>query len=177
MSETEPTAASSGALNPLAPDHLPYFIPGPDGSDPMMHTAIYFLIFFAFVGGVLYLHMHSLPERMSHGHSRTQFQIVAILALLALFTHENIFWIIALLLAATTLPDFLTPVTSGARSLASLAGRLYEGDEPREDDIGHVPGTPVSHGTSQGRPAGDTAPGTTGAGAAGPGHDTRGEKG
>lgn len=139
MSDTAPTAA----INPLAPEHLPYFIPAADGTDAMMHTAIYFLIFFAFLGGVFYLHLHSLPERMSHGHGKTQFQIVAILGLLALFTHENIFWIIGLLLAATTLPDFLTPVTDGARSLARLAGRMYEGDQPREDDI--TGDTRVSH--------------------------------
>ena len=145
MSDSVQTSTEIGALNPLAPEHLPYFIPAADGSDHMLHTAIYFLLFFAFVGGVLYLHMHSLPERMAHGHGRTQFQIVAMLGLLALFTHENLFWIAALLLAATTLPDFLTPITSGARSLAGLAGREYEGDAEREDDPGLDPGAPLHH--------------------------------
>ena len=57
MSDTAPTAA----INPLAPEHLPYFIPAADGTDAMMHTAIYFLIFFAFLGGVFYS-IDSLPE-------------------------------------------------------------------------------------------------------------------
>lgn len=139
MSDTTPTVA----MNPLAPAHLPSFLPAADGSDTLMTIAVYVLIVGAFMAGVFYLYLHSLPERMAHGHGRTQFQIVAILCLLALFTHQNIFWVAALLLAATTLPDYLTPLVSGARSLASLAGRAYEGDQPREDDFDHVPGTPV----------------------------------
>ena len=142
MSDSAPAEAT---LNPLAPDHLPYYLPLADGTDTMMHTAIIALVLVAFLGGVFYLHLHSLPERMAHGHGRTQFQIVAILGLLALFTHQNIFWIIALLLAATPLPDYLTPITSGARSLARLSGRDYEGDDELEDDPGHTPGTPPKH--------------------------------
>ncbi|CAN0587237.1 unnamed protein product [Ectocarpus sp. 12 AP-2014] len=139
MSDSTLTAA----VNPLAPEHLPFFLPAADGTDVMMHIAFYFLVIIAFAGGVFYLHLHSLPERMAHGHGRTQFQIVAILGLLALFTHQNIFWIAALLLAATTLPDYLTPIVSGARSLARMSNRDYEGDQEREDDPDHVPGTPV----------------------------------
>ncbi|MGV6849232.1 MAG: hypothetical protein ACWA5A_12725 [Marinibacterium sp.] len=128
------TSANQTGIHPLAPEHLPYFVPGADGSDPMFGNAVVFVVLLAFLGGVFYLYLHSLPERMAHGQGRTQFQIVALLALLALFTHESIFWIAALLLAATTLPDFLTPITSGARSLASLAGRDYADDLPEGEE-------------------------------------------
>lgn len=144
------------ALHPLAPEHLPFFIPLADGTDQMMQTATWFILIFAFLAGVFYLYLHSLPERMAHGRGRTQFQIVAILALLALFTHESIFWIAALLLAAATLPDYLTPITSGARSLAKLAGRNYDDDRPSEEDApperpSDSPSQSQSQSQSQGR--------------------------
>jgi hypothetical protein len=46
-----------------------------------------------------------------------------VLALLALFTHNNIFWVAALLLALVRLPDIATPLVAMADSLAKLAGR------------------------------------------------------
>ena len=44
------------------------------------------------------------------------------LALLALFTHNHLFWIAALLLALVQFPDFSSPLGSMARSLEKLAG-------------------------------------------------------
>jgi hypothetical protein len=120
--------SDSPAAHPLAPEHLPYFIPLADGTDGMFTTAVVFVLLLLFGGGVFYLYLHSIPERMAHGANRGQFQVVAILGLVALFTHESIFWIAALLLAALQLPDFLTPITSSARSLARLVQRDYEGD-------------------------------------------------
>jgi hypothetical protein len=49
-------------------------------------------------------------------------QLVAVLTLLALFTHNNLFWIAALLLAFVQLPDFSSPMSSIAKSLEKLAG-------------------------------------------------------
>lgn len=43
-----------------------------------------------------------------------------VLALLALFTHNNIFWVAALILALLKLPDFLTPINSMSESLKKL---------------------------------------------------------
>ena len=43
-----------------------------------------------------------------------------VLALLALFTHNNVFWVAALILALLKLPDFLTPINSIAESLKKL---------------------------------------------------------
>lgn len=127
-------STSSGTLHPMAPEHMPYFIPTVDGQDGMMTTAIFFIVIGAMLGGTFYLHLHSIPERLAHGTNRTQLQLVAILALIALFTHQTIFWIAALLLAAAQFPDFLTPITSSARSLATMANREYEGDQDEETD-------------------------------------------
>jgi len=45
-----------------------------------------------------------LPERFAH--KKVQFDIVCVLALLAMFTHMHIFWIARLLLALIDFPDF-----------------------------------------------------------------------
>ena len=68
-----------------------------------------FLIVAVLVVGNFYLHLHTLPERMAHKSQKLQFEIVAVLGLLALFTHVHIFWIAGLLLALIDLPDFSTP--------------------------------------------------------------------
>jgi hypothetical protein len=48
---------------------------------------------------------------------------VAVLSLLALFTHNAAFWVAALLLALIPVPDFWTPLASMADSLARMATR------------------------------------------------------
>ena len=55
------------------------------------------------------------------------FATLAVLALIALFTHNNVFWIAALLLALVELPDFSTPMNSIALSLEKLSGRDRRG--------------------------------------------------
>ena len=60
---------------------------------------------------------------MAHRTNKVQLQFVAVLALLALFTHNHVFWIAALLLALVELPDFSTPMNSIALSLEKLSGR------------------------------------------------------
>jgi hypothetical protein len=71
--------------------------------------------------GVFYLKLHSLPEQMAHRGQKVQFQIVAVLGLLALFTHNHAFWVAGLLLALVPLPDFTTPLSSIAGSLDRIA--------------------------------------------------------
>jgi len=66
-----------------------------------------------------------------------QMEIVAVLALISLFTHNHIYWIIGLLLAFIRIPDFSTPLYSIARSMARLASR-----DPAEIDSA---GAPVAH--------------------------------
>src|SRR6201746_1044161 len=88
--------------------------------------------------GNLYLHLHSLPERMAHKSQKLQFEIVAVLGLISLFTHNHLFWIIGLLLAMIDLPDFGTPLRRIAGSVEKIAG--VEDDE----DFG-MPPEPTSH--------------------------------
>jgi hypothetical protein len=71
--------------------------------------------------GTLYWKLHSLPERMAHRTHKLQFEIVAVLGLISLFTHMHIFWIAGLLLAMIDLPDFSTPLRSIAGSVERIA--------------------------------------------------------
>ena len=110
----------SEAVHPLAPHSLPPFVGGADGSDPLF-SAIIFIVIIAVLGiGVLYLKLHAIPEQLAHKHSNTQSQLIMVLALMALFTHNNIFWVAALILALLKLPDFLTPINSISESLNKL---------------------------------------------------------
>ncbi|MEM9631817.1 MAG: hypothetical protein AAGA50_10860 [Pseudomonadota bacterium] len=115
-------------VHELAPHHLPIFVPSADGSDPLMTIMLTALILGVVLLGTFYLHLHSLPERLAHKHGRMQFELVAVLGLLALFTHNNIFWVAALLLAFIQLPDFATPIGTIANSLDRIANR-YDGAE------------------------------------------------
>jgi len=114
----------SDALHPLATHHLPPFITAPGQSDFLMNVMIVFAILIVLFIGNLYLHLHALPERLAHGVSQMHFEIVAILALLALFTHNTGFWIAALILAFVRVPDFHTPLERIAQSVAILAGAV-----------------------------------------------------
>jgi len=110
----------TGDIHPLAPHSLPPFIGAADGSDPLF-SAIIFIVILAVLGvGVFYLKLHAIPEQLAHKHGNTQSQLIMVLALLALFTHNNIFWVAALILALLKLPDFLTPINSISESLKKL---------------------------------------------------------
>lgn len=112
----------SDSLHPSAPHHLPSFITAPGDTDILMViVGIILLASILFVGNI-YLQIHSLPERMAHKSQKLQFEIVAVLCLLALFTHNHLFWVIALLLALVDLPDFSTPLRSIAGSVQKMAG-------------------------------------------------------
>jgi hypothetical protein len=110
-------------INPLAPHHLPVFVSLPGGSDWLMTTMGVFLLVVFLSIGLVYLKLHALPEHMAHRTNKVQLQFVAVLALLALLTHNHIFWIAALLLALIELPDFSTPMNSIALSLERISGR------------------------------------------------------
>lgn len=109
-------------LHPLTPHHLPFYIARPGETDVLMIVMGIFLIAAVLGVGVLYLRLHSLPERMAHRSQKLQFEIVAVLCLLALFTHIHLFWIAALLLALIDLPDFGTPLNRIAGSVDKIAG-------------------------------------------------------
>jgi hypothetical protein len=116
-------ASMTKTANPLAPHDLPWFVTAPGESDTLLVAMGIFLVLVLFAVGNVYFQLHALPERWAHKRSPVQVQIVAILALLALFTHNNVFWIAALLLALVQFPDFATPIYSMADSLRDLAGR------------------------------------------------------
>jgi hypothetical protein len=95
----------------------------PDQTD-VLFVVMAIVVLLVVIGiGVLYFKLHALPEHMAHRGQKLQFEIVAVLALLALFTHNHAFWIAALLLALVPMPDFTTPLNSMARSLGMMAGR------------------------------------------------------
>ena len=114
-------------LHPSAPHHLPGFLPGPDGGDFLMGVTSVILLGSVIAFGLLFLRLHTLPERMAHRGHKLQFEIVAVLGLLALFTHMHIFWVIGLLLALIDIPDFTSPLRRVAGSAERIAG-LAPGD-------------------------------------------------
>lgn len=121
-------------LHPAASTHLPIFIPMPGSPDVLLQIMAIFLVVSVISIGLIYLKLHALPEHMAHRTNKVQLQFVAVLALLALFTHNHAFWIGALLLALVELPDFSTPFNSIARSLEKLSGRT-PADGAGEDTV------------------------------------------
>jgi hypothetical protein len=112
----------SDQLHPLAPHHLPSFIAAPGDMDVLMVVMGVFLIVAILAVGNFYLKLHTLPERMAHKSQKLQFEVVAVLGLLALFTHVHLFWIAGLFLAMIDIPDFGTPLRSIAQSVEKIAG-------------------------------------------------------
>jgi hypothetical protein len=111
----------------MAPHYLPGFITAPGDTDIFM-VVVGIVLIGAILGvGNLYLRLHSLPERMAHKSQKLQFEIVAVLGLISLFTHNHLFWIFGLLLAMVDLPDFGTPLRRIAGSVEKIAG--VEDDE------------------------------------------------
>jgi hypothetical protein len=107
------------AQHPAASHHLPWFLTAPGDSDILFTITTIVVLLIVLGLGVVFFRLHSLPERL--GHKKLQFEIVAVLCLLSLFTHIHLFWVVALLLALVDLPDFQTPLRSMADSLRRLA--------------------------------------------------------
>ena len=110
-------------LNPAAPHHLPVFITAPGDTDVLMVVTGVFLVAAVVAFGVLFLRLHTLPERMAHKSQKIQFEIVAVLGLLALFTHIHAFWVAGLLLALIEFPDVGSFLGRIAGSVETIAGR------------------------------------------------------
>jgi hypothetical protein len=114
----------SPSVNEAAPHHLPFFITAPGQTDVLLVIMAIVLVFSVLGIGVFFFWLHSLPERMVH--NKVQFDIVAVLALLSLFTHIHAFWVAALLLALIRFPDFSSwdfrkPLNQMAVSLDRIA--------------------------------------------------------
>jgi hypothetical protein len=165
-------ATDLGALHAEAPHHLPFFITAPGASDGLMVSTGLFLLA-AVVGiGVFYFKLHALPEQMAHRGQKVQFELVAVLALLALFTHNHTFWVAGLLLALVPLPDFTTPLRTMASSLEKIANAQAAapapspstGAEPAEARSASIAQAGSHSGEPSGTSSGATAtPGASGA--------------
>ena len=127
----------SESIHPSAPHHLPAFITAPGDTDVLMVVVGIILIGSILLVGNFYLHLHTLPERMAHKSQKFQFEVVAVLGLLALFTHNHLFWVIGLFLAMIDLPDFSTPLRRIAGSVEKMAGVPPEQD-PTEPQVGEA---------------------------------------
>jgi hypothetical protein len=73
-------------VNSQPPPHLPWFIPAPGRTDVLLVVTGVFLIVFILLFGVLMLRLHHLPEHIAQKGQKVQYQIVAILGILAMFT-------------------------------------------------------------------------------------------
>ena len=132
----------TASLNPAAPQHLPAFIAGPGETDVFMMVMAVVLVIAVMAIGLLFLRLHTLPERIAHKGHKLQFEIVAVLGLLALFTHVHLFWVIGLLLALINIPNFGGALGRMAGSLEKIAG-IPPGEGaanvPDETDAGITP--------------------------------------
>jgi hypothetical protein len=131
-------------LHAAAPHHLPSFITAPGDTDVLMVVVGIVLIGAVLAVGNFYLHLHTMPERMAHKSQKFQFEIVAVLGLLALFTHNHLFWVIGLFLAMIDLPDFSTPLRKIAGSVEKMAGVAPEQDPTEPANEAAVARAPVA---------------------------------
>ena len=130
-------------LHPMTPHHLPFYVVKPGETDVLMIVMGIFLILTLLGVGNIYLRLHSLPERMAHKSQKLQFELVAVLGLISLFTHIHIFWIAGLLLALVDLPDFSTPLSSIAGSVEKIADNEKPPAEPRVEETTAAQATPA----------------------------------
>ena len=112
----------NNSIHPAASHHLPSFITAPGETDTLMVVMAGVLALSILGFGILFLRLHTLPERIAHRTHKIQFEIVAVLGLLALFTHMHIFWVAGLILAFIELHDFGTPLRRIADSAERIAG-------------------------------------------------------
>lgn len=115
-------------IHPAAIEHLPFFITAPGQTDILFNGMVIFMLAVILVVGNLYFQLHAVPERLAHRTNLVQMEFIAVLALISLFTHNNLFWIAGLLLAMIRFPDFSTPMASIAGSLEKLAGQRNGAD-------------------------------------------------
>ena len=125
-------------INPAASHHLPFFITAPGETDVLFNVMAVVVLLAIVLIGVFYFRIHALPEHMASRTTKIQYELVAVLALISLFTHNHAFWIAGLLLAFVPLPDFTTPLTGMAKSLS----RMADAKAPAPPEPGAFPGEP-----------------------------------
>jgi len=110
---------------------MPFFITPPGETDVLFNITLWFVVACIVLTGVVFLTIHSLPERMAHKSKKVLLDLIALLCLLALLTHNHFFWFAAIVLAFIDIPDFLTPVNRIANSMESIAGQ-EAGEKPAD---------------------------------------------
>jgi hypothetical protein len=148
------------SIHPAASQHMPSFITAPGETDVLMVVMGIFLALAVLGFGIVFLRLHTLPERMAHKSQKIQFEIVAVLGLIALFTHMHIFWVAGLLLALIDFPDFGTSLKRIAGSAEKVAGlKPGEGltDLPGESIVGTEHETEAAPETDHGAGHDDSA--------------------
>jgi multisubunit Na+/H+ antiporter MnhF subunit len=138
------------SLNPAATHHLPSFITAPGETDALMVVTAIILVLTILAFGILFLRLHTLPERLAHKSQKIQFEIVAVLGLLALFTHIHAFWVAGLLLALIDFPDFGSFLGRIAGSVEKIAGVRPPSEEASEAQSAEI----VAGGKRVSQPAG-----------------------
>lgn len=122
---------STADLHPMATGHIPSYVTQADGSDFLFTFMLIFTVIVIVLIGVGYFTLHSIPEKIAHESNHPQFQLVGILALLALFTHNGLFWVAAILVAGFQFPDFAAPLRGIADAIRSL-GPQREAQPPAD---------------------------------------------
>ncbi|MBX3581360.1 MAG: hypothetical protein KF810_05660 [Rhizobiaceae bacterium] len=135
-------------MNPLASHTIPWFVTAPGDTDTLYVITTIVVVVSVVLLGVFFFWLHSLPERM--GHKKLQFEIVAVLGLISLFTHMHVFWIIGLLLAIIDLPDFIGPIRRIAGATEKMAGIPPEVSPDLDSEVkqraeSHAPAGPLEH--------------------------------
>jgi multisubunit Na+/H+ antiporter MnhF subunit len=138
------------SINAVATHYLPSFITAPGETDVLMVVTAIILGLSILAFGLLFLRLHTLPERLAHKSQKIQFEIVAVLGLLALFTHIHAFWVAGLLLALIDFPDvgsFLGRIAGSVEKIAEVRPPLEESSEAQSPDV-------VAGGKRASQPAG-----------------------
>jgi hypothetical protein len=136
----------SADAHPAATDPVPIFFPSADGTDVLTVAVGIFLVLTVLAVGLLFLRLHTLPERIAHKRQKFQFEIVAVLGLLALFTHIHLFWVAGLILALVELPDFTGVFGRMASALGEIATNTRREVKLKEDFRSRYAGSSLEAG-------------------------------
>ena len=135
----------TASINPAAPHHLPGFITAPGETDTFMVVMAIFLIVVVLAVGILFLRLHTLPERLAHRLAEAAVRDRGGAGASRPVHALHLFWVAGLLLALIDLPDFGTPLRRIAGSLEKIAGLPPGRDgqiKPDETPVASKPGKP-----------------------------------
>ena len=69
----------TAAPNPIATHHLPFFVTAPGETDVLFNITMVVVVGAIVLTGVIFLTIHSLPERMAHKSKKIQLDLIAVL--------------------------------------------------------------------------------------------------